>query len=252
MFCEEYGKPDAPRLLLLHCAAVTPMFDPAVAYLADQYHLLVPHLMGSGSRTAQTFRFGESLLELQQLCEEQRPLGVVGHSLGANLVLGLLSRCPHSFVAAVISSPMVDASDRVAHWKGMVVKTSYGLLRSRRVARAYADALTLADERRAFLLEYWPKISKETWKNYYIDRFTAKRFGRPGGYGVPVTVAWGSKEPKVVRNTVKALLRRDPIWQEVVLPGAGHDHPIRDPEGFARLVDRAFRSSQESIEEQAE
>lgn len=250
MYCEEYGKPDAPRLLLLHCATVTPMYDPIIPYLADQYHLLVPHLMGSGLRTAQTFRFEQSLVELQQLCEESGPFGVVGHSLGANLVLGLLSRCPHSFVAAVVSSPMVDPSDRIASWKGLFVQTSYGLLRSRRVAKSYADVLSLSDERRTFLLDYWPAISKETWKSYYVDRFTARRFGRPGGYGVPVTVAWGSREPKVVSKTVKSLLRRDPTWKEVVLPGAGHDHPIRDPAGFSHLVDNAFRTAQEPLEEQ--
>lgn len=243
MFYEEYGDQKNPTIVLLHCAAIVEIYLKQIA-LSSQYHLVIPHLYGSGEEVAMDFELKKTMAAVISLVKNlgSQPVYLVGHSEGANLALTLVSQEPELFKKAIISSPMVDKNDGVSRRKASFVSLLYPLIKTRWMGKVYVKFLAIDDpDRAAFFLNYWTNISRTTWKNYYTDRVTFEKYSGFRESPVPILCLYGEKEPKVIGTTVKKMLALNPLCKGKQIDKVGHDHPIKKCRNFQNEIAAFFR-----------
>ncbi|KAL3418856.1 hypothetical protein PVAG01_09077 [Phlyctema vagabunda] len=104
----EYNRSGKSTVLLIHGACASGLnWDLVVPHLADTYHLLIPDLPGHGQSlnvTPFSTRYSAQLLErLIRTHGHGGKAHVVGHSLGANVGVELMTTYPHVVNAAFVS-----------------------------------------------------------------------------------------------------------------------------------------------------
>lgn len=241
MYYEEYGDKENPTIVFLHCAAIVEIYLKQIE-LSNHYHILIPHLYGSGREVETEFELKKTIAAVIDLIKslEKENVFVVGHSEGANLAIALVSLEPDLFKKAIISSPMVDENDKIAKRKAQFVSLMYPLIKRKWMGSIYVKFLNIDDQDRAdFFLDYWTKISRTTWKNYYTDRVTFEKYPGFKNSPVPMLLIYGKKEPKVIRETVKKIKTLNPNCEVNLVEDAGHDHPIKNWKLF-QMEMRAF------------
>ena len=84
---DEYGNRNNPTILLLHGAGALDTFTRQYCF-ANKYHLVVPHLPGAGENAHIPYLPAETISLLHELIKSlhKENIGVVGHSLGAQIV----------------------------------------------------------------------------------------------------------------------------------------------------------------------
>lgn len=105
----DYGRPDAPLLVLVHGGRDhARSWDFVAAALRDRYHVVAPDLRGHGDSAwavGSQYAMPDYLLDLNQLLRHigERPVILVGHSLGGAIVLQYAGTYPDrvSCVAAI-------------------------------------------------------------------------------------------------------------------------------------------------------
>lgn len=65
MHFEEFGKEHEKTIVMLHAANYVHVFAKQYC-LADEYHIIVPHLMGYGDETDKTFNTDEQIKTLAE------------------------------------------------------------------------------------------------------------------------------------------------------------------------------------------
>lgn len=242
MYFEEYGNRENPTIIFLHCAAIVEIYLNLYS-LADRFHIIVPHLYGSGKEVETDFSFEKNEKAICELVESNglHNVYVFGHSEGANLALALVSRYPTLFKKAIISSPMIDKTEKIAQKKARFVGSMYGFVHSRLVGKIYVRFLGIKEKERAqFFLNYWSKISKKTWQTYYTDRFTLENYPEYVGISVPILYLYGSKEPKIIKETVETLHELNEYSAIRVISGFGHEHPLKNSKALKKIIEAWF------------
>ena len=102
---DEYGSINNPTILLLHGAGALDTFG-----FGDRYHLIVPHLPGAGKAADKIYEPENTTKELFALIDSlhKERIGVIGHSLGGQIAIMLVSRKPERFHFAVFLSAWVN------------------------------------------------------------------------------------------------------------------------------------------------
>ena len=95
---DEYGNRDNTTILLLHGAGALDTFCRQYCF-SDKYHLVVPHLAGAGKTADEIYDPEKTVEELFVLINalQKKRIGVVGHSLGGQIAIMLVSRRPELF-----------------------------------------------------------------------------------------------------------------------------------------------------------
>lgn len=102
LYYDEYGSKENPTILLLHGAGALDIFCGQYCF-SDKYHLVVPHLAGAGKAAAEIYEPEKTVEELFTLIKtlHKKQIGIIGHSLGAQIAILLVSKRPELFNFAV-------------------------------------------------------------------------------------------------------------------------------------------------------
>lgn len=108
MYFDEYGNSEKETIVFLHGAALTDTFSNQYIFKQD-YHLVVPHLYGSGREVEERYEPQKTIAALVDLIRSlnKKPVILVGHSLGGELAVALVSQYQELFERAVFLSPWV-------------------------------------------------------------------------------------------------------------------------------------------------
>ena len=109
IYYDEYGNRDHPTILMLHGAGALDTFSQQYSF-SDRYHLVVPHLPGAGKAADKVYEPEKTKQELFELIESfhKDKIGVIGHSLGGQIAVMLVSERPELFSFAVFLSAWVN------------------------------------------------------------------------------------------------------------------------------------------------
>ena len=109
LYYDEYGNKENPTILLLHGAGALDTFCRQYCF-SDKYHLVVPHLAGAGKAAAEIYEPEKTVEELFTVIKtlHKNRIGVIGHSLGGQIAIMLVSKNPELFNFAVFLSAWVN------------------------------------------------------------------------------------------------------------------------------------------------
>lgn len=164
MFFDTYGSPENPTLILLHGAAALDTFAHQYDLLAERFYVVVPHLPGAGKAAAELYDPQATADALAQWIESLAvgTVRVMGHSVGAELAVKLVSEHESLFSRAVFLSPWLCASERSVVRFTKLARMSYGAIKNASLLRMQAKYWGLTPEQTETMVAYSPRIPLET------------------------------------------------------------------------------------------
>ncbi len=237
-------------VLLLHGLVATgDIFAVAAEELAEHHRVAVPDLLGFGRSLDESivdFGTEAQLTALEFVIDEalgDRPLLIGAHSMGSTLALRLANRMPDRVVgvlclgAPIWSNPHTLIANAGPMARAFVLNDRFAASICRWNCRHRQASGWLS----AAIAVQWPttiarQASLHTWPAYHqameqqiLDVDWSTLLASLGRQRVPITLAWGSRDPigdpTYARHLVEAL---ETINIEII-PGADHSAPVAHP-----------------------
>ena len=248
-FVRELGDPGAPVLVLIHGWN----FDGEMAFhklapiLADRYRVVVPDLRNHGKSDRIRGRF-----EIADLAEEvdaiidalgiDKPVAVLGYSMGGMVAQELALRHPESISALILGATAARPMHALRPVSFLLFRITRAIARISRAEAVWASFLVLrrngliGAEDEAWM---WDSLLARDANLYHEAAYAIWRFDtrdRIGGLTVPTMVVIPQRDTVVRVSTQEELASLIPEAPVVRLPNLGHESILADPEGFAGAV----------------
>lgn len=239
---QEYGDRSADTLMLfLHGGGVSGwMWDRQVGAFA-RYHCAVPDLPGHGLSTEEpAFSIRSSAAELLQWIEDNaggKKVVVTGFSLGAQVLVQMLSIRPALIDYAIINSALVRPISYAAKLIGPAARITFPLIKYRWFSRLQAKTLYLGDE---YLERYYAESCRMQPETLITVLKENMSFSIPAGFNEAagkILVTVGGQEKAVMKHSAEDLVAANPHCVGVIIPGVGHGVSLARPELFNGLVE---------------
>ena len=230
MFYDSYGSLANPTLVLLHGAAALDTFSHQYDMLAERFHVLVPHLPGAGKAVEQAY-LPQETADALALWIESLQVGnvlVMGHSVGAELAVKLVSEHESLFSRAVFLSPWLCASERSASRYAKLAKMSYGAIKNANLLRMQAKYWGLTPAQAEAMVAYSPRIPLETYVAFYEQRIHLSKLSGYAGVQIPMLAMCARGETAETKQSVRALGEQNTNCLTVIFPQGSHDFVLRN------------------------
>ncbi|MBK4217761.1 alpha/beta hydrolase [Paracoccus caeni] len=174
----------------------------------------------------------------------ERPLDLIGHSLGATIALRIAVAAPEAVRSLTLIEPVLFAAARPDPAQAAFdsdLERAFAEDRLDDAATAFMswwggqDISTLPDEARAVFFQQIPLIA-ETTDTLMHDKAGILRDGGLEAIDAPVLLISGQQSPPIVQDIADALAARLPDVGRATVPGAGHMSPITHPTEVAGLI----------------
>lgn len=236
MYIDEYGKENDSLIVMLHGANFVHCFGRQYA-LAENYHIVVPHIMGFGAEAERVFDADECIGELAELIRSyHKKVLLVGFSLGAQLAFRLISEHPGLFYAAIIVSPWLEKQEpELSKVMRMNVK-QLASFQKKGLCNLIGLMNGLPKAQRKEFVGQMQKVKIETVRSSVDNGITFESVPGFGTVDFPVIALAGEKEQPGVINSVKRMAQlngncRYEIWEK-----AGHNIPPVFAKQFNQLI----------------
>ena len=244
----ESGQKDAPCVVFVHGAGMAGWMWKKQVDSVSSLRTITVDLPDHGLDRTTPFMSIESVAdELAALISECCPVGkarLVGHSLGARVVLETLVRHPSCAASAVVSSALVRPSPLVAMMNSHALNgLSLWMLRNDWLARNQAKSFKFPDP--DMTEHYLADIRLMRTEN--LDRpinAFASRLCLPQGLDAiacPVLVTAGSREAPSMLDSAKDIQNAIAGAKLEILDDADHTYPWSDFEAYNRLLESWLR-----------
>ena len=229
MFFDAYGEEKNPVLVLLHGAAALDTFANQYDLLAEHFRVLVPHLPGAGEAAAEAYN-PQAMADAVAAWIASLNVGkvlVMGHSVGAELAVKLVSEHEELFSRAVFLSPwLLASSGSVKLYTGMA-RMSYSAVKNERLLRMQAKYWNLTPAQADRMVAYSLKIPLETYVSFFSKRI---QLGELSGYpavSIPMLAMCARGDSGETKASVRALGDKNTNCLTVIFPQGSHDFVLR-------------------------
>ncbi|MFJ5965733.1 alpha/beta fold hydrolase [Bacillus sp. NPDC093026] len=230
-----------PMMMFLHGGGVSSwMWKNQVEKLNEAYECYTPDLIGHGTRAnVQPFSMRESAYEIISWIEQQahgRVIMLVGFSLGAQIVVDILSRKPDLVDIAVINSALVIPLP----WLYLLVKPilplTYPLLKKDWFIQLQAEKLGIPSNAVNHYVNDSKHLLKETLQTMFQENLHYKLPKTFQQAKARILVTVGEKERGIMQRSAKQLTNAHPRATGVIIPNIGHTFPFEKIELFTEMV----------------
>lgn len=230
MKVDRYGDIKNPTLVLLHGAGLLDTFAHQYNMLAEKFHVLVPHLPGAGEAAAESYSPQATADELSAWISS---LGVgkvllMGHSVGAELAVKLVSEHTPLFSRAVFLSPWLCATPKTVRLYANLARMSYGAVKNASLLRMQGKYWRLTPGQTETLAAYSPRISLETYVSFYEQRIYLKDLTGYQDVTIPMLAMCARGETAETKASVRALGEQNTNCLTVIFPQGSHDFVLRE------------------------
>ncbi len=241
LFYEDYGDVSQPLIVFLHGGGVSSwMWEQQVEYL-QHYHCVTVDLPehGNGNHSV-PFSIGESaemVIELIEKIAKGRQVAVVGFSLGAQVLVQMMSMHPHLIDYSIINSVAVRPSSLMKMSIVPMVKLSMPLVKFKWFARLQAKQLYITDDMFEKYFDETRQMSSETLINVLQENMS---FSIPDGFSEAsgrILVTVGGREKGMMRKSVKDIVGVNENVTAVKIPGIGHGLPTAKPNLMNQIIE---------------
>lgn len=238
MHFESYGNAADSAIVFLHGANFVHSFGRQYV-LAEDFHLLVPHIMGYGEEAEKVFECEKAA---DALLGFVRGLGkkvtLVGFSLGAQLAVKLTAEHPELFERAVFVSPLLIKTKPVLDKLEAMNLKQLKSMKKPWLCRLIGLMNGLPKKQRLAFVESMQKVSFETQRNMVYNGISLETLTGFSRVKLPMLAIAGAKEPSPMIESVRALGEMNPRCRVEIWPKAAHNIPPLFAKQFnARLKD---------------
>jgi pimeloyl-ACP methyl ester carboxylesterase len=235
----ESGTPAAPSIVFLHGVGASGwMWKPQLAALRD-CHCLNVDLPGHGrSNTVPWRSLADTADQVAALIRERATGGrahVVGLSLGGYVTLVMLKRHADLVQRAVVSG--VTASPMPNGWLLPAQVWFMGSIMKRRgFLNWQANALHLAPDLQADFVENYAAMSMDAYRRILEEAVDFRAPDALRRVSTPTLVVAGSRESKIILESVEAIPRLMPNAQGWLALGQRHGWNVDAPDLFSAML----------------
>jgi pimeloyl-ACP methyl ester carboxylesterase len=228
MYYDEYGKRENHTIVFLHGAAATDTFCNQYCF-QDKYHLVVPHIYGSGKEVEETYEPQKTIKALAELIKGlgKDKVTLIGHSLGGELAVAMASQYEYLFDKAVFLSAWVCATQKSIDRYVKIASYSSFTLKFSWLIRLQAKYWHYTKQQEDFMVEYSRKITPEQYSAWFKNRIFLEDQTNYSNIKIPMLAVCGKKEVKEMISSTEELCRRNPNCKTIFLDNANHDFPLR-------------------------
>jgi pimeloyl-ACP methyl ester carboxylesterase len=230
MFFDTYGDKQNPTLVLLHGAAALDTFSHQYEPLSRWFRVLVPHLPGAGEAAAEHY---DPQATADAVAAWIASLGagkvlVMGHSVGAELAVKLVSEHESLFCRAVFLSPWLKAAPKSIKLYAAMARMTYKVIKNARLLRLQAKYWGLTPEQTEKMVAYGPRIPLETYTGFYENRIMLSDLPGYRGVRIPMLAMCAKGETAETTSSVRALGEQNANCLTVIFPQGSHDFVLRN------------------------
>ncbi len=243
---KEFGNKELPTIILIHGGGLSWWsLKGSVKLLERDYHVVTPIIDGHGEDGENTFlSIEESANHLMTYIETAcygKVFAIGGLSIGAQIVVELLSRKEDIADFAMIESALVIPIKGITTWTVPTYQFLYGLIRHKGFSRLQAKALYVPDH---LFQDYYAdslKITKQSLINITLSN---------GNYSVKsalsktkskVMIVVGSKEVGLMQKSAQILHEAIPESEMRTLKGMNHGElSLVYPQEYIKLLKQLF------------
>lgn len=228
MYYDEYGKRENPTIVFLHGAAATDTFCNQYCF-QNKYHLVVPHLYGCGKEVNEIYEPQKTIKALAALIQGlgKDKVTLIGHSLGGELAVAMVSQYEYLFDKAVFLSAWVCSSEKSIRMYQKIARYSCCTLKLGWLIRLQSRYWHYTKKQEDFMVEYAKKITPEKYIAWFKYRIHLDELINYSNVKIPMLAVCGKKEVKEMINSIFELGRRNPNCKTIYLDKANHDFPLR-------------------------
>jgi pimeloyl-ACP methyl ester carboxylesterase len=235
---KEYGEENTSIIVFLHGGGVSGwMWDKQIDYFSS-YHCIVPNIPISASDESFSIRrYAEKLIDILMKKANGRRIALVGFSLGAQIVIEIMSLAPALIHKAVITSALVKPMPLTKLFIGPTIKLTSWLSKKKSFARLQAKELYIGEEYFDRYYEETKKMKSKSIINMLHENLSYQvpdDFSRSGG---EILVTVGEKEKRIMKESFFSILDRHPRVKGAVILHTGHGFPFACPQLFNQTVE---------------
>lgn len=241
----ECGDTSGPLIVFIHGGGVSGwMWKKQLEYFTN-YHCLVPDLPGHGkSVNSTTFNIHTSATKIIELIEEKgngKTVSVIGFSIGAQILIEMLSIKPNLMNYAIINSALVRPIPLARMW-ATSLKLFLPLINNRSFSRIQAKSMYID----ANDFETYYQESRLMDKQLFVSIMLANMtYTLPANFksaSSKILVTVGEKEKSIMKKSLADIVKNNPNCKGLVIPKVGHGVSLANPDFFNKLVDDWIRS----------
>lgn len=244
MYFEERGDRTAPAIVFIHGGGVGGwMWEKQLEYFSA-YHCLIPDLPEHGKSVNEGhISIKESACRIAELIEKHASTGradVVGHSLGAKVLVELLGKRPELVKHAVVASalyrpvPLMMLTHKMSVYKLTVKMLKSGWFLNRTVKQFRFPGRDLeakcAGDFRGQTAESLYRVYDELYRGIVLPDGL-------GGADVPTLAVAGEKEFKAMKASVDDIVHAMPNAKGLIIKNGLHTYPWAMHREFNRIID---------------
>lgn len=241
MHYEEYGDKDAPLIVFIHGGGVSSwMWDEQVQYLTN-YHCVTVDLPEQGFNLHQgEFSIKHSAYKIIELINgfpNKKSVTVIGFSLGAQVLLQMLSDRSIVIDYAIINSALVKPSKLGSKMISPIIRLTYPLIKSRTFSKLQAKTLFIGED---YFERYYTESNQ--MKRSTLVRILKENmsFEIPPGFNEAqgkILVTVGEKEKSVMKKSAVEIINCNENCTAVMISGTGHGVPMSKPILFNQMIE---------------
>ena len=229
MFFDAYGEATKPPLVLLHGAALLDTFSHQYEALTEHFHVLVPHLPGAGEAVTEAYDPQATTDALAEWITSLNvgKVAIMGHSIGGQLAVKLVSEHPALFSRAVFLSAWVCSTEASARSFAAMARMSYGAIKNAKLLRMQAKYWDLSPEQTEKLVSYSPRIPLQTYVGFYENRVHLSALRGYADVKIPMLAMCARGETGQMKASTRALGEQNTNCLTVLFPQGSHDFVLQ-------------------------
>lgn len=225
MNAAEYGKGNSKTIVMLHGAHFVHTFGRQYS-LSNEYHIVVPHIMGFGDNTDRIFQTDECIKELADYIKSlHKKVMLIGFSLGAQLAFRLVAEYEELFESAIIVSPWLIKEESKLLKADELNKKQLKQLQNKFICRLIGTMNGLPPKAcKEFVLQM-QNVEEETIHNIVYNGITIDSVPKFADISIPLVALAGEKEQDEILNSVKKMAEINKNCRFEIWDKAGHNIP---------------------------
>lgn len=180
----------------------------------------------------------QNLYELIASLRKEK-IGLIGHSLGGQIAVMLVSEHPELFSFAVFLSAWVNPKpDTIKRYCNMAAMSAK-MLHWGWLVRFQGKYWNYTPEQAKYMAEYSKQITPQVYSSFFANTLDLSTQPSYMAVSIPMYAICGSKEVKDMKTSLD-LLSENSHCKPMILKKANHDFPMKNAEELNKILVKIF------------